>query len=152
MTGLPTTGRLAGIDYGHVRIGIAITDPDRILASPLENYTRRNQASDSQFFLELVRRERIVGFVIGLPVYPSGDESPKSIEARRFGVWLGALTSLPVGYVDERYTTRQAEALLGGARFTREQRKKRRDMLAAQIILTSYLESPHAAEAPPESL
>ena len=53
-------GRLAGIDYGTVRIGIAVTDPDRRLASPLENYTRRGQAADEAFFKRLAEEERIV--------------------------------------------------------------------------------------------
>src|SRR5690606_36351474 len=104
---LPKSGRLAGIDYGEKRIGIAITDPDRILASPFENYVRRDAPRDARYFLTLVARERIVGFVIGLPVYPSGDESEKSREARRFGAWLQQLTGLPIGFVDERYTTQQ---------------------------------------------
>ncbi len=152
MSHLPSHGRLAGIDYGHKRIGIAVTDPDQVLATPWENYTRRDARLDAEYFANLVARESLVAFVIGLPIYPSGDESDKSREARRFGEWLGALTGLPIGYVDERYTTRQANQLLGEARLTRKQRQARRDMLAAQIILHSYLESPEFALLPPEEL
>lgn len=152
MTSLPSRGRLAGIDYGHKRIGIAITDPDQILASPWENYTRRDAKRDAEYFVNLVAQECLVAFVIGLPVYPSGDESDKSRETRRFGEWLQSLTGLPIGFVDERYTTRQANELLGEARLTRQQRQARRDMLAAQIILHSYLESPEQALRPPEAL
>jgi putative holliday junction resolvase len=152
MTALPPRGRLAGIDFGDVRVGIAITDPDRLLASPLETYMRRALPEDARYFRELVENEGITGFVIGLPVYPSGQESQKSLEVRRFGAWLEKVTGRPIAYVDERYTTRQAETLLSTARLTRGKRKSRRDMLAAQIILTSYLESPHLAESPPESL
>jgi len=150
--GLPTSGRLAGIDYGERRIGISICDPQRILASPLANYERRGEQQDAEYFQRLVADEKVVGFVIGLPVFASGDESGKSIEARRFGTWLEQITSTTVCYVDERYTTKQAEALLQGAKLTSAKRKKRRDMLAAQLILTAYLESPDSAMQRPGAL
>lgn len=144
---LPRSGRLAGIDYGTVRIGVAITDPDQKLASPLENYTRRG-AADAAWFKQLAASERIVGFVVGLPVFGSGEESPKSREARQFGRWLGELTGLPVRYFDERYTSAHAEALLIDADFSRKQRKQRLDKLAAQILLAAYLESSRSNQEP----
>ncbi len=149
---LPERGRLAGIDFGTVRIGVAVTDPSRTLASPFENYTRRGAEGDAAYFRELAEQEQIVGFVVGLPVHTSGDESQKSHEARQFGQWLAETTSLPVQYYDERYTSSQAEQLLGGAQLTKKQRQKRRDMLAAQIILASYLESNTRQQHDPGSL
>jgi putative Holliday junction resolvase len=139
--GLPRTGRLAGIDYGTVRIGVAITDPEQRLASPLVNYTRRGPAGDAAWLTALVAQEHIVGFVVGLPIHTSGRESEKSGEARRFGQWLAEQTSLPVCYFDERYTTAHAEALLIEAELTKKRRKERLDKLAAQILLAAYLES-----------
>jgi len=150
--GLPPTGRLAGVDYGERRIGISICDPNRVLASPFENYQRRGERQDAEYFQRFVADEKIVGFVVGLPVYASGNESAKSLETRRFGTWLEQTTNIPVCYVDERYTTKQAEAILQDAQLTSAKRKKRRDMLAAQLILTAYLESPHTAHHPPASL
>ncbi len=98
----PASGRLAGIDYGTVRIGVAVTDPDRRLASPWATHERRSLTADAAFFARLVIDERIVGFVVGLPLIPRGDESPKSTEARRFGRWLGEATGKPVVFFDER--------------------------------------------------
>ena len=138
---LPTTGRLAAMDYGTVRLGVAITDPDQRLASPLENYTRRGEAADRRWLAELVKREHVCGIVIGLPVHTSGDESQKSREARKFGVWVAEVTGLAVAFFDERYTTAHAEALLLGAELTKKRRKERLDKLAAQLLLTAYLES-----------
>jgi putative Holliday junction resolvase len=138
---LPTTGRLAAIDYGTVRLGVAITDPDQRLASPLENYTRRTPALDRQWLVQLVANERIAGIIIGLPVHNSGDESQKSREARQFGQWVQEATGLPIAFFDERFTSAQAEALLMGAELTKKRRKERLDKLAAQILLTAYLES-----------
>lgn len=143
---LPRQGRLAAIDYGTVRLGVAITDPDQRLASPLENYTRRGAAADAKWLAELAAAERIVGFVIGLPIHTSGNESQKSAEARKFGQWVGEVTGLPVVFFDERYTTAHAEALLLDAELTKKRRKERLDKLAAQILLTAYLESSRTAE------
>ena len=149
---LPTQGRLAGIDYGHVRIGIAICDPGQRLASPLENYSRSSAERDANHFQRLVNSEKIVGFVVGLPVFSSGDESPKSREARRFGDWLAGATGCPVQFFDERYSTVAAEKLLTEAGLTSKKRKRRRDMLAASIILESFLESQSRGANRPNSL
>jgi len=145
-------GRLAGIDFGTVRIGIAITDPNRSLASPLDNYNRQGDQADARYFRQLVEAERIVTFVVGLPVHLDGHESQKSIEARAFGSWLTETTGVPVVYFDERFTTAEAEQLLGGAELTKKQRKARLDKLAAQIMLSAYLEAGESAATPPTSL
>lgn len=61
----PTSGRVAAFDYGTVRIGIAVCDPDRILASPLEVYPAANWRDDGDYFRSLIKSERIVGIVVG---------------------------------------------------------------------------------------
>lgn len=149
---LPAKGRLVGIDFGTVRIGIAISDAEHRLASPYENYTCRDQEANGQYFVELIAAENVVGFVVGLPVHGSGEESAKSLEARQFGRWLTEITALPVTFYDERYTTAQAEQMLTTAELTSKRRKKRLDMVAAQIILASYLESSGQDNGPPPPL
>ena len=141
MTGVPRQGRLAGVDYGTVRIGLAICDPGQKWASPFENYTRRTLSLDADFFRKFVQREQIVGLVVGLPVHGDGSESQKSQEARKFAAWLAELTALPVQMYDERYTSLLAEQYLAEGQLTKKQRKARLDMLAAQILLASFLES-----------
>jgi putative Holliday junction resolvase len=137
----PSSGRVAAIDYGTVRIGVAITDPSRTIASPLENYTRRNEVLDAVWIARLAEEERIAGFIVGLPVFASGDESAKSQEARAFGAWLSKVTGRPVNFYDERYSSALAEQLLGEAKLTKKKRKERLDKLAAQLILTAWLEA-----------
>ncbi|MGI9516234.1 MAG: Holliday junction resolvase RuvX [Pirellulaceae bacterium] len=144
---IPATGRLAGVDFGTVRIGIAISDADQTIASPLENYNRRNQRLDDQYFIDLAKLERIAGFVVGLPVHLSGDESQKSNEARQFGKRLRELTGLPVAFFDERFTSAHAEQLLQQSGLTKKKRKQRLDKLAAQILLAAYLESSRQGES-----
>lgn len=133
--------RIAGIDYGTVRIGIALADTEVRIAGPFDNYNRRSPKLDAEYFQQFAREERIDRFVVGLPVHLSGAESEKSREARAFGDWLATTTGVPVEYFDERYTTSQADEILGAANLTKKQRQARRDQLAAQIMLTAYLEA-----------
>ncbi|MBU4272753.1 MAG: Holliday junction resolvase RuvX [Planctomycetes bacterium] len=137
----PAAGRVAGVDFGTVRIGIAISDADRKIASPLENYTRRGTEQDARWFQRLVDEHEVVLFVVGLPLHMDGRESEKSLEARRFGDWLAETTGVPIEYFDERLTSHEAERLLIDAELTHKRRKKRLDMLAAQIILRGYLQN-----------
>ncbi|TWT87703.1 putative Holliday junction resolvase [Pseudobythopirellula maris] len=138
---LPQRGRIAGIDYGTVRIGVAIGDLEVRMASPLENYNRRSEALDAKYFKQLAQEERLVRWVVGLPVHLDGGESQKSQEARRFANWLTDETGVPHEFFDERYTSAQAEEVLLAAGLTSKRRKARLDALAAQIMLTAYLES-----------
>ena len=137
---LPQQGRLGGIDFGTVRVGIAISDPGQTIATPLEVLNRRSEELDRQYFLKLVQVEQLVGFVVGLPVHMSGDASAKSKQAIEFGTWLSEVTSLPVDYIDERYTTAAAREMLNKTALSGKKRKAMLDKLAAQIILTGYLD------------
>ncbi|MGL4595859.1 MAG: Holliday junction resolvase RuvX [Thermoguttaceae bacterium] len=135
------SGRVAGIDYGTVRIGIAISDQDRRLSSPYEMVIRTTERREADYFRRLVNEERITRFAVGLPLHISGDLSEKAQEVLRFGKWLHETTGIDVHYVDERYTSVEAEYLLKEAKLTHKQRKARRDKVAAQILLAMYLES-----------
>lgn len=152
MTNTPLPGRIAGIDYGTVRMGIAITDPARTLASPLEQHNVGDQQADARYFQRLAKEEAIKLFVVGLPIHLSGDESQKSHEARQFAKWLGETTGVPVELFDERFTTAEAEQALLAGELTSKQRKKRRDMLAAQFMLSAYLEARRGREKQDESI
>jgi putative Holliday junction resolvase len=145
-------GRLLGVDYGTVRIGLAVSDPDRKIAFPLTTYTRINREADAAWFRKLVADETPVGLVVGLPVHASGDEGQKAREARAFGAWLAEVTGLPVVFYDERFTTVLAESALWEAGLTHKKRKARRDRVAAQMFLQAYLDAGCPTEAPPGPL
>ena len=148
----PRQGRVVGVDYGTVRLGIALSDPDRTIASPYENSNRRSQVQDAKYFRRLAEEGRVLLFVVGLPVHLDGRESEKSIEARAFGRWLGETTGVDVEFYDERFITAEAEQALMQAEMTKKRRKKRLDMLAAQIMLTAYLESPREGTDEPGAI
>ena len=139
--GWPNSGRLAGIDFGTVRIGIATCDPSRTWTSPLETYTRRTPDVDGRYFGKLAQENSIGGWVVGLPIHCDGRESMKSREARQFAKWLSEETELPVRFVDERFTTSLANRMLRDAELTHKKRKKQVDKIAALLILEAYLDS-----------
>jgi putative Holliday junction resolvase len=145
-------GRIAGVDFGTVRIGIAIADTAVSIAVPLENYTRRTEKIDADYFRNLAQCERLQRFVVGLPTHLHGGESQMSGEARRFGAWLSDVTGVPVEFFDERFTSSEAEQLLLEAKLSKKKRKARLDMLAAQRMLAAYLESGSRGQTSLESL
>src|ERR1700722_13866526 len=133
-------GRLLGIDFGTVRIGLAVSDHDRILASPLATHTRKSEAEDAAYFKKIIADSQSVALVVGLPLHSDGQESDISREARAFGDWLHSLTNLPVVFWDERFTSDRAEEVLLGAKLRPRERKELRDRVAAQMILQAYLD------------
>lgn len=144
----PTDGRLLGIDYGTVRIGLAYSPPEQNMAVPLANYDRRIPEVDAAYMRGVVEEYRIKGIVVGLPVHTDGGESQKSKEAREYGAWLNEVTGLPITFWDERYTSQAAESALLEMDMTRKQRKGRKDMLAAMYMLQGFLEAEDRSARP----
>lgn len=139
---IPATGRVAGIDYGRKRIGLAVCDAARILASPLAMHAPSgDDDAEAVFYRRLVCDEEIVGFVVGLPIHADGSDSRMSVEVEKFGAWLAATTGLPVTFQDERFTSIEAAGKLAGHGFSRGRKKARTDAIAAQIVLSDWLES-----------
>ncbi len=138
---LPDEGRLASIDFGTVRLGVATCDPSQNWVAPVATYCRRNERLDALHFLQFVKEQRLVGWVVGLPIHCDGRESQKSAEARSFAVWLEQVTELPVVMFDERFTTAEARRLLNETHISGQKKKRRLDGLAAHLILTHFLES-----------
>jgi putative Holliday junction resolvase len=147
-SGVPVRGRLLGLDYGTKRVGLALSNIDQTIATPLETYLRRDERQDERYLLQKVQEYGVAGLVVGLPVHMSGDEGEKAREARAFGQWAAVITKLPVSYADERYTTALADEHLRGLRVSPKKRKMLRDKLAAQILLQAFLENGRRGEAP----
>lgn len=130
-------GRVLALDPGTRRIGVAVSDPARILASPLEVI----EGSDPLPRLrELVAHYEPDVVVVGLPTSLSGTEGPAAVAARRFAQEVAEALEVPVELVDERFTTRTAESAMveGGVR--RRERRGKVDKVAAAVILQQYLE------------
>jgi putative Holliday junction resolvase len=134
-------GRILGLDFGLRRVGAAISDPGRSIASPLEVYERRDPTQDARHYRELIREHEIDRIAVGLPVHTTGREGELAALARQWGSWLASVTALPVVYIDERYTSVEAENLMISSGLRRQKRKALRDKLAAQILLQAYLDA-----------
>ena len=136
----PALARYMAIDYGEKRIGLALSDPLGIIASPAGFINRR--AGKRPPIAEIIRRAEAAeakGFVMGLPLDGSGEETPWTEEVRRVGAEIAKRTGLPVKFVDERYTTaaslRAVKEMGGSIRG----RKGDVDSMAAAILLQHAL-------------
>lgn len=133
--------RILGIDYGSKRIGLSMSDTSGRTASPLGIRHRVSASQDGEFFRELARSHQLARVVVGMPEVKVGKEGERAQEARKYGAWMAAELGLPVNFYDERYASIDAEARQRSAGLRARGRKKRRDMLAAQIMLQAYLDA-----------
>jgi putative holliday junction resolvase len=147
---LPPAGRLLAIDPGTRRVGVALSDGDRRLATPLEVVARTADPSVHRRRIAALAEEwEAVGLVVGLPRQLDGREGPAAEAARSEAAALHDLTGLPVALYDERLTTVQAERALAGAQLDGRGRRRRVDMVAAAVLLQGWLDAQRTTGEPP---
>ncbi|HWE35149.1 MAG TPA: Holliday junction resolvase RuvX [Isosphaeraceae bacterium] len=134
-------GRLLGLDFGTKRVGAALSDARRAIATPLEVYERRDKDRDAEHFIKIIKEYDVERLVVGLPLHTGGGEGELAVLARRWGEWLAGETGRPVTFFDERYTSVDAEESLRGHGLKARRRKGLRDMLAARILLQNYIDA-----------
>lgn len=133
-------GRVLGLDLGDKRIGIAVSDSTRTIASGRGFYQRRSINEDLAYLERLVKEEGISHIVLGLPRNMDGSLGERAQKTIQFKALLEEKLQLPVVLFDERLTTEEAERVLLSAAVSRRRRKRVIDQLAAVIILQRYLE------------
>ena len=133
--------RILGIDYGTKRLGLALSDEDEILASPLPVRMRTSLAEDLKFVSDLVVEKTVGAIVLGLPLNMNGSRGGMARAVQGFADELRRTCNVPVVLFDERLTTSEAERVLVQADISRKKRKSLRDGLAAVLILQGYLDS-----------
>ncbi len=132
-------GRILALDYGHRRIGLALSDPHRELASPLPPLLRQGDYLGR--LKQLIADRQVDELLLGLPIGLNGQEGRAAKNVRQFGCRLEAETGLPLTYFDERFTTSEAEGMMIQAGAKRSKRKSWIDSVAASLLLESYLSS-----------
>jgi putative Holliday junction resolvase len=137
---LPPRGALIGLDLGTKTIGVAVSDPDRRLATGVETVARKAFTADAQRVLALAAERNAAGFVLGLPVNMDGSEGPRAQSARAFARNLSKLTELPIALWDERLSTAAVERDLIAADVSRRKRAAVIDQHAAAYILQGALD------------
>jgi putative Holliday junction resolvase len=133
-------GRILGLDVGHVRIGVALSDPLGILASPHSVIQCTTPEQDAEAIAALVREHEVKTIVAGLPLNQHGEEGPQAAKTREFLDILKQRVDVDIDTMDERFTSAIAERILIGANMRRDKRKKVIDKVAAQQILQVYLD------------
>lgn len=136
-------GRVLGIDFGTRRVGIALSDQLRIAAHGFETISWNGE--DDTFVLSriaaIISEKEVDAIVIGKPQRTDGSESESQRKAMKFGEKLSELTGLIPVYRDERFTTVMASRYLSESGVSDRNKRKVVDQVAAEIILTEYLES-----------
>ncbi|MEV0648745.1 Holliday junction resolvase RuvX [Phytomonospora sp. NPDC050363] len=139
-------GRRLAVDVGKVRVGVALSDPDGVLASPLVTLardlaTKKGIPTDIAALVSLVEEHEVVEIVVGLPVTLAGTESFAARECRNYARVLGrSVEPVPIRLADERLTTASASRRLAERGVKGRRRKAVVDQAAAVEILQQYLE------------
>jgi putative pre-16S rRNA nuclease len=137
---LPPKGRLAGLDLGAKTIGIAISDVERRLASPLKTLPRAAFARDAEALIAIFSEFEVAGIVLGLPLDLSGRDNPRAQSARAFGRNLSTRSRLPIVLWDERFSTVVVTRSLIANDVSRARRARVVDRMAAAYILQGALD------------
>lgn len=137
---LPPSGAVAGLDLGEKTVGVAVSDLRRTVATPLETVRRVKFTLDAARLIEIAQVRGLAGFVLGLPLNMDGSEGPRCQSTRAFARNLSALTSLPIGFWDERLSTVAAERALLDFDTSRAKRAQVIDHVAAGFILQGFLD------------
>jgi len=136
----PERGALIGLDLGTKTIGVAVSDPDRRLATGVETLLRKAFKADAARLLALAAERNAIGFVLGLPINMDGSEGPRAQSTRAFARNFAGLTELPIGLWDERLSTAAVERELIGMDVSRARRAEVIDEHAAIFILQGALD------------
>lgn len=134
-------GRVMALDVGSKTIGVAVSDPLRLFAQPVETHMRTGRAADARRIAELAAKAGIERLVVGLPIRTDGLEGPSAVEARRMAEAIRPLIEpVPIDFLDERFTTVEAMRALREAAVKGPRRKAVIDQVAAVLILQGWLD------------
>ena len=149
--------RYIAVDLGDRRTGLAVADSHTRVAAPWKVLEVPIEHEGGQKLLDAIAREiardypsaGTLELVVGLPLHLDGRESDRSKLARAFAERLGLHLGRPVHLADERLTSQQADWAMGGSGLTHQQKKRRRDAIAAAALLQGFLDRPDTDENPP---
>ena len=138
---LAEVGRILALDVGGKRIGLAISDPSGVLATPYETVTRRGLETDISAILTVVKEEVVQRLIVGLPISMNGVIGQQAKETLVFCEALRKKSPVLVETWNEQLSTFEAETRLREANFQPSRNKKMLDASAAAVILQSYLDA-----------
>jgi len=133
--------RTLGLDYGSKRIGVALSDPEGIMAHPIRTIHVKSDGSHIRDILTIIHTYQVTKVVIGLPYNMDGSLGNKGEEVMKWGRYLEQALGLPVVFWDERLSTSEAHEMLLAVNIKGRKRRVIIDKIAASIILKGYLDS-----------
>ncbi len=134
-------GKVLAIDLGEKRIGLAISDETRTIASGYDVMARRSRKEDFARYAEIIEDQEITLIVIGLPITFSGEEGQRAAWVRDYSAALSEQIAIPLEFWDERFSTKQAQASLHARGKRGKKARERVDAVAAAFILQDYLDA-----------
>lgn len=137
---LAKNARLMGLDVGEKTIGLALSDVNCTIASPLETIRRTKFGKDAEAVSKLVEKYKVGGFVVGYPINMNGTEGPRCQSIRQFCRNLHEKLPLPILLQDERMSSLAVERTMDAAELSRGRQSELVDKLAASYILQSALD------------
>ncbi|MDP3532084.1 MAG: Holliday junction resolvase RuvX [Alphaproteobacteria bacterium] len=138
---LPNRGRLLGFDLGEKTLGIALSDLDRMIATPLETLIKDKFSKLLEEIQTIIQKHNIKGIVIGLPMNMNGSEGPRCESVRQFAKNIEPSIDLPLLFWDERLSTMAVSRIMIEADLTRKRQKQVVDKMAASYILQGALDA-----------
>ncbi len=132
--------RTLGLDIGDRWIGVALSDPGGILATPITVIARTTEPRDIQAILDIIKEKQVALIVAGLPLSMDGQVHHQAQKVKTFLENLAGAVRIPIKYRDERFSTRSARRSLREAPHKKSDMKKRDDAAAAAVILQGYLD------------
>lgn len=133
--------RILGLDIGEKRIGVALSDPDRRVAMPHVVLDASSVLAHGRDLVRLVEDYEVGEVVVGLPLSLDGTPGPQARRVRNVAERLAGFLRVPVTYIDERLTSREAGRRMREAGLSERQQRGAKDMVAAAILLQAYLDS-----------
>jgi putative Holliday junction resolvase len=133
--------RILGLDLGERRVGVAVSDPGGIMASPLLQFQPKGRRDLVATVARLVEEQGAQRVVVGMPLLADGKHGEQARRTDAAVEALRAVLAVPVAVWDERFSTAEAEAALRAAELSPKRRKERRDKVAATLILQAYLDA-----------
>jgi putative Holliday junction resolvase len=137
--------RVLALDIGQARIGVAVSDPDQILARSLKVIHRSSRQRDFAVIGRLVRELGVEKVIVGHPLSLDGTVGRQARRVERYTVALAESLDVPVVLRDERFSTAEARQLMIEAGHKRKTRRQKIDAVAAAVLLQDYLDEQRAA-------
>jgi len=134
------SARLLGLDPGLNHIGLALSDPSGLLASPYSVIHYQGKKDLIAQLSQIVTKEQVQGLVIGLPLNKDGSKGKAALETEKLSQLLERNLNLPAYFIDERFTSQQAQTILNTGKMSLEKKKELTHKLSAALILQTYLD------------